>query len=62
VTAEAAVDVGQPVFVRFIATGDEQLGGMRGAADANDCAVLKGARWASKTTGAGLAVVELNLP
>ena len=62
VTAEAAVDVGQPVYVRFVATGDEKLGAMRAAPDANDCALLNGARWASKTTGAGLAVVELNLP
>lgn len=62
VQAEAAVDVGAPVYVRFVVTGDEQLGGLRGAPDANDCALLKGARWASKTTGAGLAVVELNLP
>lgn len=62
VNAEAAVDVGQPVYVRFVATGGEQLGGLRAAPDANDCALLNGARWASKTTGAGLAVVELNLP
>lgn len=60
--AEAAVDVGDPVYVRFVSTGDEVNGSMRATADANDCALLKGARWASKTTGAGFAVVELNLP
>ena len=38
------------------------LGALRCTPDANDCALVTHARWASKTTGAGLAVVELNLP
>lgn len=62
VSAEAAVTEGQPVYVRFVATGGEVRGALRGAPDASDCALLPGARWASTTTGAGLAVINLNLP
>lgn len=62
VTAEEAVDVGKPVYVRFVVTGDEVLGALRCTPDANDCALLTDARWASKTAGAGIAAVELNLP
>lgn len=62
VYAEAAVDVGDPVYVRFVSTGSEVNGSMRGSPDSTDCARLLRARFASKTTGAGFAVVELNLP
>lgn len=62
VSAEAAVTAGQPVYVRFVATGGEVRGALRGAPDSTDCALLPGARWATTTTGAGLAVVDLNLP
>jgi hypothetical protein len=59
VTAEAAVTEGDEVYVRFVVTGDEQYGGLRGAPDSTDCGLVRRARWASTTTGAGLAVVEL---
>lgn len=59
VTAEAAVTAGQPVFVRFVAGVGEVRGAMRGAADSTDCGLLVGARWATTTTDAGLAIVEV---
>jgi hypothetical protein len=62
VSAEAAVTEGMPVYVRFVATGGEVRGAMRAAPDSTDCALLPGARWATTTTGAGIAFVNLNLP
>lgn len=62
VDAEAAVTEGMPVYVRFVATGNEVRGTMRGAPDANDCALLPGARWVTSTSGAAKAVVEIDLP
>lgn len=61
VTSETSYSDGDPVYVRFIATGSEVAGEFRNAADSNDCALLKGARfW--RTGSAGVAVIDLNLP
>jgi hypothetical protein len=62
VSSEDAVSEGGPVYVRMTATGDESVGALRGTPDSTDCALLRGARWASTTSAAGLALVELNLP
>lgn len=62
VSAEAAVTRDAPVFVRIVATGGEVRGAMRATADSNDCALLLGARFVEATSGAGIAIVELNLP
>jgi len=62
VSAETAVAEGDPVYVRLVAGTGETAGALRATPDANDCVRLNGARFASTTTGAGLAVVELNLP
>jgi len=62
VTSETAVTEGGNVFVRSVATGNESVGALRATPDSTDCALLRGARWASTTAAAGLALVELNLP
>lgn len=62
VTAEEAVAEGHPVFVRMVAGGGESVGAFRDTPDSTDCALLRNARWASTTTGSGLALLELNLP
>jgi hypothetical protein len=50
------------VFVRQVAGAGESVGAIRATPDANDCALLPGARFASSTAAAGLVLVELNLP
>lgn len=60
VNCETSYVDGQNVFVRFIATGNEVAGHVRATADANDCALLVGARFRGDG-GAGLAVIDLNL-
>lgn len=62
VSAEDAVSEGGPVYVRMTAGDGESVGALRGTPDSTDCALLVGARWASTTSAAGLALVELNLP
>lgn len=62
VTSETAVNDGDPVFVRFVVSGDEVYGALRATPDSNDCVRWTRARWRSKTSAAGLAIVELNLP
>lgn len=59
VTAEETVTQGGPVYVRIVAGGGESRGAFRTTPDANDCALLLGARWGSSRTGSGLAVLEL---
>ena len=60
VTSETSYSDGDPVFVRFIATGDEVAGQVRNVADSNDCARLEGARfW--RTGSAGVAAINLDL-
>ncbi len=62
VTSEAAATKGDPVYVRFVVTGGEAYGAIRPTPDANDCGLLRAARYAETITGAGLAKIELNLP
>lgn len=59
VDAEEAVTEGDAVYVRLVVSGNEVYGAFRATPDANDCGLLRRARWASTTSGAGLAVVEL---
>lgn len=61
VWSEQAVAPTDQVFVRFTAAGDEKVGNVRKDADAGKAVNLKGARFASVTTGAGLVLLELNL-
>lgn len=62
VYAEAAVDPTKPVYVRLVAGVGETKGRFRGAPDANDCALVRSARWASTTSGEGYAILDLSLP
>jgi len=62
VSSEDAVTEGGPVYVRMVAGEGESVGAFRATPDSTDCALLLGARWASTTSAAGLAVLELNLP
>lgn len=60
VNVEGAVDESKGVFLRCVATGSEVAGHFRGTADSSDCIDLSTkARWKSRTTGAGLALLEL---
>ena len=61
VTSETSYSDGQPVLVRFIATGGEVAGQVRSTVDANDCAPMTRARFVGSGS-AGIAVIELNLP
>lgn len=61
VTSETSYSDGQPVLVRFIATGGEVAGQVRSTVDANDCAPMNRARFVGSGS-AGIAVIELNLP
>jgi hypothetical protein len=62
VWSEQAVSPTDQVFVRAIASGDEKPGNFRKDADTANAAQLKGARFASTTTGAGLVLLEIDLP
>jgi hypothetical protein len=62
VSSETAAAIGGVVFVRQVAGAGESVGAIRATPDANDCALLPGARFASSTAAAGLVLVELNLP
>lgn len=62
VMTEGAVAAGAQAFVRFAAGSATALGGIRGDADSATCVALPGSRFASKTTGAALAKLEINLP
>lgn len=58
VVCETTYTDGNPVFVRFIATGDEVAGQVRATADANDCAFMKRARFVGSGS-AGVATIDL---
>jgi hypothetical protein len=68
VETEVAVAPGDPVYFRVLAKGGATvMGKFLKTADANatpaDTAVLiSNARWITSTTGAGLAILQINLP
>jgi hypothetical protein len=62
VAVEAAVTQDAAVFVRFAAGTGTQLGAFRGDADTATAVALPGAIFKTSTAGAGLAIVEINLP
>ncbi len=59
--SETAVSRGDPVYARFIASGAQVLGEVRSTPDANNCVRIPGMQFGRKT-GAGITVVEVNLP
>lgn len=62
VWSEQAVAPTDQVFVRYTASGNEVVGNVRKDLDTDKAALLVGARFATITTGAGLVLLELNLP
>jgi hypothetical protein len=64
VTSETTYDDGDPVYVRLIAAGAEVAGQFRATPDANDCALVRGARFVlppGRTGSIGVAEIELLL-
>lgn len=62
VYSETAVDIGDPVHVRFAdASGNLTLGDFRNAAVAGETLLLEDAKWFEKTDEAGLAIIDLQL-
>lgn len=63
VTVEKAVTVDDSVFVRHTANGgNTQKGAFRDDNDSGNALQITNARFITSTSGAGLAVVEINLP
>lgn len=62
VAVEEAVNAGDQAYVRYSSGGGgTQLGAFRKSADTATAAALKGSRYMTTTTGAGLALLEINL-
>ena len=62
VPVEDAVTAETAAFVRFVAAGDEQLGGFRSDADGGDAVALPGAKFTSDAAVGELAMLDINLP
>lgn len=63
VNVEGVVTDGQDLFVRFASgAGGTQLGAFRADADTATAVALPGLKARQTTTGAGLCLVEINLP
>lgn len=62
VWVEEAVVLTDQVFVRYTASGVNKPGNFRTDADTATAALLKGAKFVTETSGAGLAIVRLSLP
>ncbi|BAQ65529.1 hypothetical protein GM3709_2294 [Geminocystis sp. NIES-3709] len=62
VYSEIAVDMDDPVFLRHTVNSALVPGNFRIDADTAKADQLTNVRWACKTTAAGLAILELNIP
>ena len=63
VRVEEAVSVGDPVFFRHTAgAGGSEIGAFRNDADTASCDQLTGAAWLQGSSGAGVALLEINIP
>ena len=62
VYSEQAVDLDDDVYLRHTTTTTENPGDFRTDADTDKADQITQARWVSKTSGAGLAVIEINIP
>jgi hypothetical protein len=62
VYAEDAVTYGAQPYCRYVAGAGEEYGTFRSNADTADAAAVPTAQWRSTTAGAGLALLEINLP
>lgn len=61
IECETTASVNDPVFVRIVATGDEQAGAVRIDADGSDAVQIPG-RFRTSCSAGGLARIEVNLP
>ena len=62
VLTEDAVAYGAAVYCRHTISGSEEEGTFRSDADGADASVVPTAQYRSATSGAALALVEINLP
>lgn len=63
VRVEEAVSVGDPVFFRHTAgAGGSEIGAFRNDADTASCDQVTSAAWLQGSDGAGIALLELNIP
>lgn len=62
VYSEVAVNPTLPVFLRHTVNSALTPGNFRTDADTHKADALSGVKWATTTSGAGLAILELNLP
>lgn len=63
VEVEEAVAPGDPVYFRHTATtSNPKVGVFRKSADGTNAALISQARWITKTTGPGVAILEINIP
>ena len=63
VVVEEAVAVGDPVFFRHTAgAGGSEIGAFRNDADTASCDQITNAQWLQGSAGAGVALLELNIP
>lgn len=62
VVVEEAIALTNDVYFRHTAAGAEVLGAFRTDADTADADQLTNARWLTTTSGAGVALLEINLP
>jgi len=62
VEVESAVDQTKSVYVRYTAAAGKQVGQFGGDSASGAAAVLPGARWMSKATAGGTAILAINLP
>lgn len=54
-------NVGDPLFIRAVASGAEQAGELRASADASDCIDMSGyAQWRTSAAAGGLAELEFD--
>lgn len=61
VYSEAAIAIGDPVYLRHTANGTSKLPGMfTDNADSAKCLLVTGARWITTTAAAGLALLEVS--
>lgn len=61
IKSETEAAVNDPVYVRIIATGSEQAGAIRNAADESDTILVPG-RYRTACAAGGLARIEVNFP
>jgi len=62
VRVEEAVAVGDDVFFRHTAGTGTEIGAFRNDADTASCDQITNAQWLQGSTGAGVALLEVNIP